>query len=146
MAEELKSGSLLVHANCDLPEPLQVQGPVVVPRWKVLSGIDAAKAERELKRLGWHFFYVVDAEPTARGMARDRDKAVKRAVAKLAERAESERLNTLEVTDIYVRRYGFVCIAKVAVNFRHIGRTPYLFERVTSSPKATTQKPVSKAV
>jgi hypothetical protein len=120
MADELKSGSLLVHTSYELPVPLRVQGPEVVPEWRVLSGIDANKAERELKPLGWHFFYVVNAKPVARGMARDRDEAVRHAVARLAERAESERLNALEITDIYVRRYGFIHVAKVAVNFRHI--------------------------
>ncbi len=128
MTDELKSGSLLVHTSYELPGLLQVQGPEVVPEWRVLFGIDANTAERELKPLGWHVFYVVDAKPVARGMARDRNDAVRRAVAKLAQRAKLKRLNALEISEIQVRGYGFIHVARVAVNFRHFGASPYLFD------------------
>ncbi len=143
MTDELKSGSLLVHTSYELPGLLQVQGPEVVPEWRVLSGIDANTAEQELERLGWHFFYVVAADPLARGMALDRNEAVRRAVVNLAERARSERLNALEISDVRVRGYGLIHVARVAANFRHIGASPYLFDAVGHTTRWTHTSPTS---
>lgn len=150
MEDQLKAGSLLVHTDYELPEPLQVRGPVVVPEWRVLSGIDASKAEDYLKRLGWHFFYVVDRKPTARGISLTSDGAIQRALRKLTARAEEQYLNTIEIANVSVRRIGFLYLANVAVNFRHISATPYLFDKATRSetmptPVTTTQGPAARA-
>jgi hypothetical protein len=127
MSNELIAGSLLVRAQTVLPVSLPSVGDFVVPGWRVLSGVAATNAEREVSRAGWHFFWVVPPA-TARGFSRDRHEAVRRALAKVARQADAQHLNSIEITKIAWRRFWPFWIATVGINFRHIGERPFLLD------------------
>jgi hypothetical protein len=128
MSNQLRAGLVLVRADAVLPASLPPLGDLVAPGWKILSGADAGNADREISRAGWHFFFVVPPAAAAKGFSRDRQEAARRALAKVARQAEAQHLNAIEITKIAWRRFWPFWIATVAINFRHIGETPFLFD------------------
>lgn len=132
MTHELKSGSVLVRTNAELPESLNLEGDMIVPGWTALSCTTAASVERAIAQAGWHWFWVVPSM-TATAYARDCQGVLKRVLKKALQEAESQGLNAIEITELVVRKFWFIHRAKMAVNFRHIGETPVLFEKPKSN-------------
>jgi GNAT superfamily N-acetyltransferase len=129
VTDELNSGSVLIRTEARLPQGFDAGGQMLVPGWEALPGIGAAEIERELARIGWHLFFVVDPSPQENGLAFDRNGAILRALRRLVRRAERRQLNALEIRNIAVRPFGPLNWARVEVNFRHIGETPVLFKK-----------------
>src|SRR5437899_3596876 len=98
-------------------------------RWKKLFDADSHAVERTALAVGWHFSYIAKAvKCTAFGLTRQ--SAMQRAVKKLMEMAGVSSFNSLEITEIAVRRWVPLYHAVVVAHPRHLQPTPFLQDPV----------------
>jgi len=122
-----KAESILVRANAVLPESLQIEQESFLPGWNLVLRLRPAELDRALSKVGWHFFFL-PPEIQASGMARERDRALHKAFARLVAKPEAEKLNVLEITKITTKKYAGLHLASVHAHLRHIQDSPFLFK------------------
>lgn len=121
---ELRECDLLVAAGLESPLVLKTQP--YAGSWALVEGKRAGEVERELHANGWNLFYLVP-DVGASGIARDQDRAVRKALRKIFRRTGEQGVNILEIASLKVDTlYGFHR-AKVTAKLRHIQESPYLF-------------------
>ncbi len=123
----IKRESILVRADAELPDFLQIAREPFLPRWGCVRRFRPAELERELGKVDWHFFFI-PPEIQAFGLARVPDRALHKAITRLLGRAEVEKLNALEITNITTKTYLGFHLASVRAHLRHIQDSPFLFK------------------
>lgn len=119
-------GECDVFVESSLIAPVSLWTRPFVDNWNLVKGKRARDIEDELRAEGWHFFYVVpDFRSTA--MARRPENAIRKALAKVLQRAFERGLNTVEIVSLQTRRVLGIHRAELIARPRHIQKSPYLF-------------------
>jgi hypothetical protein len=115
-----------VFVASTLMAPISLRTRPFAEGWNLVEGKRVREMERELTANGWHFFYVVpDVEGIA--IARRPENAIRKALAKVFERAFEQGLNTVEIASLRVSKLFGIHRAAVVARGRHIQESPYLF-------------------
>ena len=93
MPSEMKSGSVLTKEGTALPESVQTEP--FMKGWNLVSDADAAQTQRNVEQAGWQFLR--GREIRASATARDLKQAIRRALQHLAEAADRQKVNAVEV-------------------------------------------------
>lgn len=120
----LRECDLLV---ADLDAPVALKTQPFAEAWRLVEGKRFREIERELQSKGWNVFYLVP-DVRAGGIARDPERAVRKAFRKIRRSAVERGVNMLEIASLRVDSFLGFHRATVTTKLRHIQESPYLFQ------------------
>ena len=122
MESEITNGTILIEERTLLPEEMQFESEPYLPGWRIVKHFDAFGLNREIQKTGWTFFCAAgEIRTTVFGI--DMRKTVRRAIERILARAQSEKLNSLEITRVACtgsERFPLVRHVTVSARLRHI--------------------------
>lgn len=119
-------GECDMFVESSLIAPVSLRTRPFAENWNLVEDKRVRDIEGELRAEGWHFFYVVpDVRSTA--MARRPGNAIRKALAKVLQRAFEQGLNAVEIASLQTTRVLGIYRAEVVARLRHIQESPYLF-------------------
>jgi hypothetical protein len=132
---EIGRGSVLVKPGTALPNSLTTSLRRV-GAWNMI-GLDSFALARALTKEKWHFSFVV---PVIKQVSRKgtREKALRVAVEKLVEEANSRHFNAVEVTSVATSQLLGMYRVRITGHARHISDSPFLDDRRGLQKEKTT--------
>jgi len=128
MADEIKTGTVLIKEGALLPEALQIESEPCLRGWRLVKHLNGYALDRNLHKAGWTFFQAGEIKATVFGI--DAQQMAHRAVEAILANPRAERFNSLEiarVTSVGSERFPGVRFLTVAVNRRYIQENLALF-------------------
>jgi hypothetical protein len=123
MADEIKTGTILMEEGAVLPDSLQFESEPFSSGWMLVKDVDGNGLAQRIREAGWTFFYMA-GEIKASGFGLDASRATRRAIKRALEKLRSEKFNCLEVRQLALRRFlGLACVS-VSAYSRHIRKAP----------------------
>lgn len=137
MADRIKMGTILYEEGALLPESLCFESEGYSNGWRLVKNLDAYGLDRKIREAGWTFFYLA-GETKASVFGLGGEKAVRRAVNKLIACMKSDKLNSLEITQVAAKRFMGLPYVTVSAHPRHIQESMFLSydERVAKCDRA----------
>ncbi len=141
MADEIKTGTVLIRDGAALPKALSFESEVCVPGWKLVKHLDGDTLDRKVNETGWTFFFEAgEIKATVFGI--DRQHMARRAIERILRDPRSKKFNSLEVAHVSAvgsERFPGVSFLTVRANVRHIQESLFLFrakDAAQPGPKA----------
>lgn len=132
MAQEVRTGTILVKEDAVLPKELQFESEPCVPGWRLVKDFDGYGLDREIQKTGWTFFCLAgEIKATVFGI--DGQNVVRRAIERILVSPKSEEFNSLEITrvaSVGSERFPLVCYTTVSAQSRHIQESLFLCRAV----------------
>jgi hypothetical protein len=129
MADEIKTGTVLIKEGAVLPEVLRFESESCVPGWKLVKHLNGYTLDRKVREAGWTFFVQAgEIKSTVFGI--DGQQMARRAIERILSDPKAEQFNSLEiarVTSVGSERFPGVRFLTVAANLRHIQDSLFLF-------------------
>jgi hypothetical protein len=125
MADKIKMGTILYREDALLPECLRFESEAYSNGWRLVTNLDACGLDRKIREAGWTFFYLAN-ETKASVFGLGGEKAIRRAVNKLIACMKSDRLNSLEITQVAAKRFLGLPYVTVSAHPRHIQESMFL--------------------
>jgi hypothetical protein len=129
MADEIKTGTVLIKENALLPEALVFESESCVPGWELVKDLNGYTLDRKIREAGWTFFCQAgEIKSTVFGF--DGQQMARRAIDRILRDPKAEKFNSLEiarVTSVGSARFPGVRFLTVAANPRHIQESLFLF-------------------
>jgi hypothetical protein len=122
MAQEIKTGTILIKDDVLLPEQLRFKGEPFVPGWTIIKDIEGAELDREIRKAGWTFLWLA-GEQRASVFGVDGPKMLRRAVEGILAPKTLDRFNCLQITQVAFKgspRFPLVRYATVSAHWRNI--------------------------
>jgi hypothetical protein len=126
MADEFKTGTILIEGGALLPESLRFESEPYSNGWRLVKDLNGYGLDRKIRQAGWTFFYMA-GEVRATAVGSDLEKTTRRAVKKLLAHMKSDRLNCLEIAQVAVKRFLGLPYVTVSAHQRHIQESLVLF-------------------
>ena len=131
MSSTIGTGTILVQQGTAMPPSMNVGTEPYDLGWSAITNLTRSELARQLKGLGWTFFYMAgEVQTTAFGF--DEQSRIRRAIAQTIKAVQGEAFNCLEITHITRKTFLGVPRINIRAHGRHIQVGP-LFHRV---PKA----------
>lgn len=122
MADEIKTGTVLISEGALLPEALVFESESCVPGWRLVKDLNGYAVGKKVHEAGWTFFFQAgEIKATVFGI--DTQQMARRAVERILGDPGAEKFNSLEiarVTSVGSERFPGVRFLTVAANRRHI--------------------------
>ena len=125
MADEIKTGTILIEEGTLLPESVQFERETYSNRWRSVKDLDGYGLDRKIRDAGWNFFFMA-GEIKASAFGSDVEKTLHRAIARLLANLKSERFNCLEITQVVLKRFLGLPYVSVSAHSRHIQESMFL--------------------
>jgi hypothetical protein len=129
MADEIKTGTVLIKDGALLPEALQIESEPCVPGWRLVKSPGGYVLDRKIREAGWTFFFQAgEIKSTVFGI--DGEQMARRAIERILRDPKANKFNSLEiagVTAVGSERFPGVRFLTVAANPRHIQESLFLF-------------------
>ncbi len=128
MPDTIKTGTILMKEGTPLPEALRFEREPCAAGWSFVKDVDSDGLDRKIHETGWTFFRLA-GEIKATVFGFDEQKTVRRAVERILANLKSEKLNSLEITQVSsVASERFVGVRYVTVHAhsRHIQESAFL--------------------
>lgn len=125
MADKIKMGTILYQEDALLPESLLFESEAYSNGWRLIKNLDAYGLDRKIREAAWTFFYLA-GEIKASVFGLGGEKAIRRAVNKLIACMKSDRLNSLEITQVAAKRFLGLPYVTVSAHPRHIQESMFL--------------------
>jgi len=123
MADEIKTGTILMEEGALLPDSLRLESEPFSSGWRLVKDVDGSGLARRIREAGWTFFYMA-GEIKANGFGFDAKRATRRAIKRALEKLKSDKFNCLEVRQLGLRRFlGLACVS-VSAYSRHVRKAP----------------------
>jgi len=123
---ELGRGDILLEViAASRPASLLFRGAPLLSGWAAVANVRSV-FEDEMRAAGWIFFFMA-GEIEASGLAFDQSKALRRAVARLAECAKAQNCNALEIAQITRFRFLGISRVRVSAHVRHLQKGSVFF-------------------
>ena len=119
-------GECDVFVESTLVAPVSLRTRPFAADWNLVEGKRVRNIEEELNAEGWHFFYVA-SDVKGAAMARLPENAIRKALAKVLQKAFEQGLNTVEIASLRTTKLFGIHRAEVVARLRHIQESPYLF-------------------
>jgi hypothetical protein len=122
MADEIKTGTVLIKEGARLPGALRFEREPCVPGWELVKDLNGYTLDRKIREAGWAFFFQAgEMKSTVFGI--DGQQMARRAIERILTDPKAEKFNSLEiarVTSVGSARFPGVRFLTVAANLRHI--------------------------
>jgi hypothetical protein len=129
MADDIKTGTVLIKDGAALPKALSFESESFVPGWKLVKNLDGHALDRKVRETGWNFFFEAgEIKTTVFGI--DTQRMARRAIERILGDPKSKRFNSLEITQVSAvgsERFPGVSFLTVRANVRHIQESLVLF-------------------
>ena len=122
VAESIHGEVVLVRRDTFLPETIKAEVQLVPGEWNLVSPLSPAELDKDLYRAGWQFFYI-PPEIRAGALGFNRKHALERALKKLIVKADTARLNAVQITRIEAKRFLGIHYASISAYLRHIQKS-----------------------
>jgi hypothetical protein len=130
MADEIKTGTVLIKDGAALPKALSFESESLVPGWKLVKNLDGHALDRKVRETGWTFFFEAgEIKATVFGI--DTQRMACRAIERILRDPKSKRFNSLEIMQVSAvgsERFPGVSFLTVRANVRHIQESLVLFD------------------
>lgn len=111
--------TIFIKEDTPLPATLSIESEAFLPGWKVVRNVDRYALARKIESANWNFFYLA-GELRATVLGRDRPGTLRKAVKCVLAKREGQNFNSLEITEIVLRRFLGIPFMSVAAHSRHI--------------------------
>ena len=125
MADEIKTGTILIDEGTLLPKSVQFERKTFSNRWTSVKNVDGYGIDRKIRDAGWHFFFMA-GEIKAIAFGSDVQKTLPRAIERLLANLKSERFNCLEITQVALKHFLGLPYVRVSAHSRHIQESMFL--------------------
>jgi hypothetical protein len=129
MADEIKTGTVLIKEDALLPEALHFECESCVPGWRLVKHLSGDALGRKIHEAGWTFFFQAgEIKSTVFGI--DAQQMARRAIEQVLRDPRSKKFNCLEimrVTSLGSGRFPGVLFLTVTANLRHVQEGLFLF-------------------
>jgi hypothetical protein len=123
---EFGRGDILLEViEAPRPASLLFRGAALLGGWAAVANVRSV-FEQEMRAAGWVFFFMA-GEIHASVLGFDQSKALRRAVARLAERAKARNCNALEIAQITRVRFLGVSRVSISAHVRHLQKGSVFF-------------------
>ena len=119
MADESKTGTVLIKEGALLPEALQIESEPCVPGWRLVKNLNGYALDRKVHEAGWTFFFLAGEIRTI-AFGADEQWAVRRAIKRILANPRSKQFNSLEITRVASKRFLGLPYMSVGAHSRHI--------------------------
>jgi len=130
MPDTIKTGTILIKDGTFLPDALRFESESCAPGWRLVKDLDGYALDREIHEAGWTFFYQageIKATVFVIDGGIDGENIMRRAIERILANPKSEKLNSLEITQVAPKRFlGIRCVT-VSAHSRHIQEGLILF-------------------
>ena len=121
-------GTILIEQGTPMPHSMNVGTEPYDLGWSAITNLTRSELARQLKGVGWTFFYMAGEVKTT-GFGFDERSRIRRAIAQTIKAVQREAFNCLEITHITQNSFLGVPRIKIRAHGRHIQVGP-LFHRV----------------
>jgi hypothetical protein len=128
MESEITNGTILIEEGTLLPKDLKLEGEPYVRGWRIVKHFEGFGLSREIQKTGRTFFCVA-SEIRATVFGIDMQKMVRRAIERILTRARSEKVNSLEITQmtsVGSERFPLVSYVTVSARPRNVEENFFL--------------------
>jgi len=134
MADEIKTGTVLIKEGALLPEALQIESEPCLPGWRLVKDLNGYALDRKVHEAGWTFFFLAGEIRTI-AFGADEQSMVRRAIKQILANPRSKQFNSLEITRVASKRFLGLPYMSVGAHSRHIQESLILFsaERIQES-------------
>ncbi len=119
MAEKIKTGTVLIKDGTLLPGALRFESEPCAKGWRLVKNLDAYGLGQKILETGWTFFCVA-GEIKGSIIGFEGQGPVRRAVKRILTNLKLEKFNSLEITQIEVKRFLGLPYVTVCAHSRHI--------------------------
>lgn len=127
MADNIKTGSILIEEGALLPESFWLESEPYSNGWRLVKDLDAYGLDRKIREAGWTFFYMA-GEVHATAVGSDLEKTRRRAIKRILAKRQSAKFNCLEITQAATKRFLGLPYVSVSAHWRHIQESLVLFQ------------------
>jgi hypothetical protein len=118
----MKQRTIMMKTGTFTPESLGVEAEPYWRAWEMIHSADGDLLERDLRKAGWHFFFLAE---TVQAMAWGRrgERTVERALRQVLAKVRLLKFNCLEITEITQKRFLGLPYVHVLAHSRHIQKS-----------------------
>jgi len=121
-----RAGAIFIKEGTPQFENLRIKSEAGAPGWRLVKNLDGPSLSRKVRDAGLNFFSTGGAI-TAIGFGFSAPETVDRTVQRMLARRNSERFNSLEITQLAVKLFWRVAYVSVSAQARHIQESAFLF-------------------
>ena len=125
MANEVRSGTILIEEGTPLPTSLQLESESYSQHWRAVQNLDGYGLDRKIRAAGWNFFLLA-GEVKSSVFGFDRERATLKAVSRLLASLKPDQLNCLQITHVALKRFLGLPYVSVSAHFRQIQESMFL--------------------
>ena len=144
MADESKTGTVLIKEGALLPEALQIESEPCVPGWRLVKNLNGYALDRKVHEAGWTFFFLAGEIRTI-AFGADEQSAVRRAIKRILANPRSKQFNSLEITRVASKRFLGLPYMSVGAHSRHIQGGPVLLSAERMQKSAEKESTATRA-
>jgi hypothetical protein len=126
MRTEMSAGDILIKEGAVLPEALAIESAAYAPGWRLVKGVAASALDEKVHDVGWNFFCLA-GEIEAIAFGNDEQSLTRRAVKRILADPRLAPFNSVEITQMTMRRFLGLPYMSVAAQSRHIQKSFALF-------------------
>ena len=119
MTDAIEAGTVLIEDGALMPESLRLESEPGSSGWTSFKNLDRYELARKINKAGWVFFYMA-GEIKATVFGFDRRKMARTALKRIITKVESQKCNSLEITQVTSRSFLKVPYVSVSAHSRHI--------------------------
>src|SRR5258705_11199423 len=119
MSANNSHGTILIRDNTLLPPGLAVESESFLPGWRVARNLDGYGLARKIEEAKWNYFYLAGVTRTM-VLGREGPKTMRKAVRRSLPRLDRLKFNSLEITNVVLKRFLGIPLTSVAIHSRHI--------------------------
>lgn len=144
MADEIKTGTVLIKEGALLPEALRFEGESCVPGWRSVRDLNGYALDRKVREAGWTFFFLAGEIRTI-AFGADEQSTVRRAMRRILANPRSKQFNSLEITRVASKRFLGLPYMRVGAHTRHVQEGLILFSAERTQESGGTKLTATRA-
>lgn len=123
-ADHVEIGAVYIAESTCLPNALKFHSEPCSDGWRAVKYLNGYELDRQIRETGWTFFSLGQIKASVFGF--HRVKAVRKALNRLLSNVKSDKLNSLEVSQVATKHFVGLHYVTVSANVRHIQESIFL--------------------
>ena len=124
MADQIKVETVFIEEGTPLPNSVKFESEPYSNGWRSVKNLTGYELDRKIREVGWTIFYL--AQIKASGFGFDREKAARRALDRVLANVKSDNFNSLEISQVAVKRFLGIPYVTVSAHARHLQESMFL--------------------
>jgi hypothetical protein len=114
-----ESGMVLIRDGALLPPDMTIESEAFLPGWRLVKNLDGYSLNRKIKEANWNFVHLT-GEYKARVVGRAYAGTLRRGVTRILMELRGRKFNSLEITNVVLKRFVGLAFLSISANRRHI--------------------------